>query len=60
MSQSMTLQELTILARLIAPKGGQRTDAGADFEVNFYKSGSNIILQVYDAEAGAWRASTLA
>lgn len=55
----MTLQELTILARLIAPKGSQRTDAGADFEVSFYKSGSTIVMQVYDASASAWRSTTL-
>jgi hypothetical protein len=56
----MTLQELTVLAGLVLPRGLQRTDTNAaDNEVNFYKSGSTIVMQVFDAEAGAWRSATL-
>jgi hypothetical protein len=36
-----------------------KSDAGADGELRFYRSGSTIIMQIYDASAAAWRAVTL-
>lgn len=36
-----------------------RTDTGRDGEINVYRSGANIIIQVYDATGGAWRSVTL-
>jgi hypothetical protein len=56
---SLTLQELIVLARIIAPKGLVRTDTAADFELNFYESGSTIIMQCFSQKASAWRAVTL-
>ena len=58
--QSITLQELTVLARLVLPKGIQRTDTQAgEFEANFYKSGDQIIMQVFDHDAQVWRSVVL-
>ena len=37
-----------------------RTDtAAADGEVQFYRSGSTIVIQVFDKVAGVWRARSL-
>lgn len=37
-----------------------RTDtAAADGEVHFYRSGSTIVMQIFDRPSGAWRSVTL-
>ena len=59
-TQSLTVQELTVFANLIAPMAtAARTDAGADGEVAFYTSGADIRLQVYSTDLGAWKEVTL-
>lgn len=59
--QSQTIQELQVTARIIVPinPAGARSDNGIDGEVNYYISGSTIIMQIYDFSGGAWRAVTL-
>jgi|TARA_R110000824_G_scaffold10817_6_gene47357 hypothetical protein len=39
--------------------GAARSDVGARFEVNVYASGSTIVIQCFDKDAGAWRSVTL-
>lgn len=36
-----------------------RTDAPGDGAIHFYRSGSTIVMQMYDATGGAWRSTTL-
>ena len=57
--KNLILQDLIVLAKIVVPKGTQRTDRGGDFEVNFYPSGSTIVMQVFDNDAQAWRSVTL-
>ncbi len=58
--QSLTVQELLVQANLIAPMAtAARTDAGADGEVAFYTSGTDIRLQVYSTDLAAWKEVTL-
>ena len=47
------------LGKLVIPLTVERTAAGARGETNAYISGATIILQMYDADAAAWRAVTL-
>lgn len=49
------------LGRLLVPlnPNGERDDTAAHGETNAYKDGATIVLQMYDAEAVAWRSVTL-
>lgn len=50
------------LGELIAPSvGAARTDTVGtpDRAVNIYVSGSNLVLQVFSLELGAWKSVTL-
>lgn len=56
--QHPTLRGLN-LGRLIVPLGtAARTDIGARGEVHAYITGATIVVQIYDAEAAAWREVT--
>lgn len=36
-----------------------RSDVGRDGEINIYRSGVTIVIQIYDATGAAWRSTTL-
>jgi len=36
-----------------------KSGVGRDGEINFYRSGSTIVMQMYDAAGAGWRTTTL-
>lgn len=52
--------ELLLGNNVVQLDAAARTDTlAADGEVQYYKSGATIVMQIFDKAAGAWRAEAL-
>lgn len=57
---TITGAELLRRGALVLPSStSARSDTTADFEINAYRAGSTIVIQVRDREGAEWRAVTL-
>lgn len=60
LGMSRTGAELLLGNVVVQVNDAARSDTAAgDGELHLYRSGADLILQIYDKDAGAWRAVTL-